>query len=237
VTVTAAGVAGSPKTVAVTLTVEPAPPVPTGLVAAYGFDEPSGATAVDASGSGNPGTISGATRATGRAGGALSFDGLNDWVTVADAASLDLTTGMTLEAWVNPTQLNGLWRTVLLKETGGGMAYALYAGDDAGRPSAHAYTSTELDTRGTSALPLNTWSHLAATYDGSTLRLYVNGTQVSSRAVTGAMRVTSGALRIGGNAVWNEWFAGRIDEVRVYNRALAAADIQADMDRPVSGGV
>ena len=39
---------------------------------------------------------------------------------------------------------------------------------------------------------------------------------------------------IGGNAVWNEWFAGRIDEVRVYNRALAAADVQADMDRPVT---
>jgi hypothetical protein len=51
------------------------------------------------------------------------------------------------------------------------------------------------------------------------------------------MRVTGGALRIGGNAVWNEWFAGRIDEVRVYNRALPAADIQADMNRPVSGGV
>jgi hypothetical protein len=214
--------------------VDPAPPVPTGLVAAYGFDEASGTTALDASGSGNPGTISGATRVTGRAGGALSFDGVNDWVTVADAASLDLTTGMTLEAWVNPTQLNGLWRTVLLKETGGGMAYALYAGDDAGRPSGHVWSTSELDAHGPAALPLDTWSHVAMTYDGATVRLYVGGTQVATRAATGAARVTTGALRIGGNAVWAEWFAGRIDEVRVYNRALTAPQIQADMAAPVT---
>jgi hypothetical protein len=217
--------------------VEQAPPVPTGLVAAYGFDEPSGATATDASGNGNTGTITGAARATGRAGGALAFDGLDDWVTVADSASLDLTTGMTLEAWVNPTTISGRWRTVLLKEAPGGMAYGLYAGEDAGRPSGHVYTTSEVDTRGTAGLPLNTWSHLAVTYDGTTLRLYVNGTQVSSRAVSGAMRVTGGVLRIGGNAVWPEAFAGRIDEVRVYNRALTAADITTDMSRPVSGGV
>jgi hypothetical protein len=237
ITVTAAGATGSPKTVPVTLTVEAAPPVPSGLVAAYGFDEASGATATDASGSGNAGTIAGATRAAGRFGGALAFDGLDDWVTVADSASLDLTTGMTLEAWVNPTAISGPWRTVLVKEATGGLAYALYAGEDSGRPSGHAFTASEFDTRGTGALPLGAWSHLAVTYDGTTLRLFVNGTQVSSRAVSGAMRVTGGALRIGGNAIWNEPFAGRIDEVRVYNRALPAADIAADMTRAVSGGV
>ena len=72
---------------------------PAGLVAAYAFDESSGSTVADASGNGNNGTISGATRvAGGRHGGALSFDGVDDMVTVADAASLDLTSGMTLEA-------------------------------------------------------------------------------------------------------------------------------------------
>jgi hypothetical protein len=55
--------------------------------------------------------------------------------------------------------------------------------------------------------------------------------------VSGAIRATTGVLRIGGNAIWDEWFPGRTDEVRVYNRALPAADIQADMSRPVSGGV
>ena len=68
----------------------------TGLVAAYGFEEASGTTANDDSGSGRTGTISGATRSTaGRFGSALTFDGVNDWVTVPDAASLDLTTAIT----------------------------------------------------------------------------------------------------------------------------------------------
>ncbi len=76
--------------------------------------------------------------------------------------------------------------------------------------------------------------HLAATYDGATQRLYVNGVQVSSRAQTGAMTTSASPLRIGGNGVWGEFFQGRIDEVRMYNRALSPAEIQTDMNTPVT---
>ena len=79
------------------------------------------------------------------------------------------------------------------------------------------------------------WTHLATTYDGATLRLYSNGTQVGSLAVTGAMANSSGALRIGGNAVWAEWFSGQIDDLRLYNRALTVAEVQSDMNTPVGG--
>ena len=234
VTVTAAGATGSPKTVAVTFTVSP---VQSNLVGAWGFDETSGTTATDASGQSNNGTVSGATRNTGgRFGGALSFDGVNDWVTVADSNSLDLTTGMTFEAWVRPTAIGSSWRTVLLKEQPGDLIYALYAGDGTGRAASHIFTTTDRGVSGTTATPLNAWTHLATTYDGANQRLYVNGVQAASRAVTGAVRVSTGALRIGGNNVWtDEWFAGLIDEMRVYNRALTAAEIQADMTRPVTG--
>ena len=78
-------------------------PLPANLVLGLGLDEGSGTRLSDRSGSGNTGTISGATWTTqGKFGSALSFDGVNDWVTVADANSLDLTTAMTLEAWVYP---------------------------------------------------------------------------------------------------------------------------------------
>ena len=73
-----------------------------GLVAAYSFDAGTGTTLADNSGLANTGTISGATWAAGKNGSALTFDGVNDWVTIADSASLDLSTGMTLEAWVRP---------------------------------------------------------------------------------------------------------------------------------------
>ncbi len=113
----------------VSITVNPAgpPPQPPGLVAAYSFNEGSGTTLIDRTGLGRTGTVSGATwSAAGRSGGALSFDGVNDIVTVADHNSLDLTTGMTLEAWVRPSTVNG-YRTVLLKNVSGGFAYGILA--------------------------------------------------------------------------------------------------------------
>src|SRR5438876_11268632 len=74
------------------------------LVAAFDFGEASGATVSDASGNGNTGTISGASRtAAGMYGAALSFNRTSSWVTVPDASSLHLTAAMTLEAWVQPT--------------------------------------------------------------------------------------------------------------------------------------
>jgi hypothetical protein len=232
--VTAPGAGGSPKTVAVTLTVAPGSTTPAGLVAAYGFEETTGTGAADSSGAGNLGTISGATRAAnGRFGRALSFDGVNDWVTVPDANALDLTTGITMSAWVNPTQVGAVYRTVLMKEQPGGMIYTLYAGDGTGKPSGHVYTTSENRATGTANTALNAWTYLTATYNGTTLRLYVNGVEVGSRALTGTLRTSTGLLRIGGNSIWSEWFRGLIDEVRVYNRALTLPEIQGDMGRAV----
>jgi hypothetical protein len=74
------------------------------------------------------------------------------------------------------------------------------------------------------------------TYDGSAIRTYMNGRLVGTRAQSGALRTSARPLRFGGNAVWPEWFAGRLDEIRVYDRALTAAEIQADMTRPVGAG-
>ena len=224
----AAGNATASNTVAVE-------PHDDGLVAAYGFEEPTGNAAVDASGHGLSGAIAGAKRvAAGRFGSALSFDGACDWVTVGDANPLDLTVGMTVEAWVKPTTLSG-WRTVLMKERLGGLAYALYANTNGNRPSVDVVAGRgETEARGPHRLPANAWTHLAATYDGVTLRLYVNGAQVASRALPGALVTSAQALRIGGNAVWGEWFKGAIDEVRIYDRALAPAEVQFDMGKGVA---
>jgi hypothetical protein len=236
VTVTAPGVSGSPRTVSITLTVTAPPTSALGQVAAYGFEETSGTGVVDGSGNGHVGTITGATRSpSGRFGSALSFDGINDWVTIPDANPLDLTTGITMSAWVNPTAVGAIYRTVLMKEQPGGLIYTLYAGEGTGKPSGHIFTALEQRVSGTANTATNTWTHLATTWDGSTLRMFVNGVQVGTNAVTGPIRTSTGMLRIGGTAVWSEWFSGRIDEVRLYNRALSAAEIQGDMTRAVTG--
>ena len=64
----------------------------------------------------------------------------------------------------------------------------------------------------------------------------MNGTQVATLAATGSIVTSTGALKLGGNALWGEWYSGLIDELRVYNRALTPAEIQGDMTRPVTGG-
>jgi hypothetical protein len=143
---------------------------------------------------------------------------------------------MTIEAWVNPTALSG-WRTVALKGMPGGLVYALYAHDGAPRPSGTVNTGgSDVAAIGTAALPLNTWTHLAVTFGAGTLRLYVNGVLAGSRAVSGALRTSADPLTIGGNGVWAEWFTGLIDEVRIYNRALTQAEIQAGISQTLGGG-
>ena len=86
------------------------------LTAAYALDEGAGSTANDASSNGNIGTIGGATwTGQGKFGNALSFSGCGNWVTITDSATLDLSNGMTLQAWIRPTTVTGNWATVLLK--------------------------------------------------------------------------------------------------------------------------
>jgi hypothetical protein len=86
---------------------------------------------------------------------------------------------------------------------------------------------------GSNASPVNAWTHVALTYDGSSLRLYVNGTQVASTAAAGTIQSSTNPLWIGGNNPYGEYFQGLIDEARVYNRALSATEVQTAMNTPL----
>jgi len=190
----------------------PAPPKP---VAAWGFDEPSGATVPG-------GKLAGPLRVrAGRFGNALDFDGVDDWVTVKAPRARSATT---VEAWVYPTRRGG---SLALSETKRGAAWSLY-GDEAGIGPRFARGPTP---------QLRRWTHLAMTYDGTTIRRYVNGALSGTRAAKGAIAASSYPLRFGGNAVWKEWFKGRLDEVRVYDRALSPAHIATDMTTPINAKV
>ena len=207
-------------------------PVP-GLVAAYSFDEGSGTTISDASGNGNNGTISGTTWTTsGKYGKALVFNGTSTLLNINNSATLQLSSAMTLEAWVNPSTVSNVWRDVIYK---GDDNYYLEGTSGNGRVPAMGGTfgTSDVVLYGTGPLSASTWTHLAATYDGATTRLYVNGVQAASQAQTGAIKNSTNPLQIGGDSIYGQFFQGTIDEVRVYNVALTAAQIQNDMNTPV----
>ena len=208
-----------------------------GLAAAYSFDEGSGTTVKDSSGNGNNGTIGTATWTPyGKYGSALSFDGVTSFVTINDSASLDLTTGMTLEAWVDPPTADSTWSDIIYKGKGGVDNYYIEASSPfnyaPGCGGVLGGTSTTIFD--TNQLTLaQVWTHLAATYDGSLLKFYVNGTQVASQPQTGNIMTSTGTLQIGGDTSNGQYFTGGIDDVRIYNYALTPAQIQTDMNTPV----
>ena len=209
---------------------------PSDLVAAYAFNEGSGSTVADLSGNGNVGTLSGASWTTaGKFGSALAFNGSSARVRVEDSASLDVTSAMTLEAWVYPAASQSGWRAVVQKEAD---SYLLSASSHVGdlRPATGVTVNGSVPNAfGPTALPVGAWTHLAVTYDGAALRLFVNGMQAASTPVSGNITPTANPLWIGGNSPYGEYFAGRIDEVRVYRVALSQAEIQADMAAPLGG--
>jgi hypothetical protein len=205
------------------------------LIASYNFNEGSGTSLTDRTGRGHTGAVANATWAAGNTGGALAFNGSTSLVTIADANDLDLTSAMTLEAWVKPAAAAPNWRTILMKERTGGLTYALYGDNAASRPTGYmSISSSDRSVTGPTALAADTWTHVAVTYGSGTFRLYVNGTEVATAASTGNMAASTGALRMGGNNIWGEFFTGSIDDVRIYNRALTAAEVATDRTMPVS---
>src|SRR5581483_11675273 len=146
------------------------------------------------------------------------------------ATALHLTSGMTLEAWVKPTVLSDFSSVIIKESTSRVTPYSLYASAGASAPPDGSVNlgGGDVIADGTSVLPLNAWSQLTVTFNGASVNLYVNGVLVASQAAAGSILTSTGALRIGGNSIWGEYFKGLIDEVRIYNRALSPSEVQAD---------
>jgi hypothetical protein len=209
----------------------------TGPIAAYSFDEGEGSTAEDSAGE-HDGTVEGPGWSKGRFGKALEFDGeAGDLVTIPGTEDLQLEE-FTIEAWVRPAQ-SDLLAPVVARLDEEDFGYALYAGGDgaAGRPEGYVLEGKQIDSYAVDdeALPERAWSHIAVTNDGAHLRLYVNGELVDSRPASDVKAGGEGPLTIGGNEAFGEgeYFSGKIDEVRIYERALDGGEVAADKGAPI----
>ena len=92
-------------------------------------------------------------------------------------------------------------------------------------------------SHGTAILTVGRWTHLALTYDGANLRFYVDGALTGTTPTTGSIASSATALTIGSDPFYGQYYAGLIDEIRIYNTALTQAQIQYDMETPITGGL
>ena len=199
-----------------------------GLVALWRLNEGSGTTAADSSPSLITGTITGATWTTGKAGQALNF-GASQYVNVPNNSLLQLAGDISLAAWVYPTQF-AVWEAVFGRDRD----YSIWANNGTIEWFSNDLSPNEV--RGP-VLGLNAWSFVVATYNmsGHEVRLYVNGELVRTQAMTGNISYVSVPLTIGNDNPHTYSWLGKVDEVRVYNRILSAAEIVSLNDNP--GGV
>jgi hypothetical protein len=205
------------------------------LIAWWRFDEGAGTIAYDSAGDNDGNLINGPIWTTGLINGALNFDGINDYVNIPDSNSLDLTSQATLSAWINTKSLTAAQGIVGRWNYAGGPPYKdsilLEARGDVSRKIRFLISTSDQDS-GVTVLPsnqqfnTNTWYHIAGTYDGVTMKLYINGQLDNYIAKNGNIFVSNSNWYIGAFNYGNiAYFNGLIDDVRVYDTALSADEI------------
>lgn len=167
-------------------------------------------------------------------GNALGLDGNNDFADCGNHSSLDITgTSITLEAWVYSTSFTtNVWQGNVVNKSGNGdFGYMLRVGNN-GQVNFNIGNGAwnEINSP-TGTVALNTWHHIAGTYDGTTMRLYVDGVEVATGPLTGNIGFASNNLLFGDDPQFTgRYFPGRIDEVRIWNTTRTAQEIIEDMN-------
>ncbi len=210
--------------------VDNAPPTSNGEAGVWAFDEMSGSSTQDLSANNNTGWLQGPAWCAGVNGGALNFDGLNDYVTCGTDSTLDITGSLTIAAWISPRTMGGSGYgrivdkgtsstgfTLFLDKSSGTIAYAIYGGKVV-RPRS-------------GSVQLNIWQHVVVTYDNSThiLDFYIDGAMVDSVSyTTPPLSAAASPLIIGMRSYdSSRAFDGCIDDVHVYDKPLTASEISA----------
>lgn len=210
-----------------------------GLVGYWKMD----GNAKDATPSANSGTVTGATLTTDRKGSAnraYSFNGSTNYLTVPHNAVIKPTQAITVSWWVAPSNITSTATQKMLSATEGGSYSSAITGSTADTGCLANSVCFFLNIAGTyrvvqtsrSVLSNGVWAHIAATYNGSSLTLYVNGSAVQSGSYTGAITQAGAPLCLGVEAAASactsgQFFAGSLDDVRIYGRGLSAQEISA----------
>ena len=203
------------------------------VVSYWRLEEGIGTTANNSVGS-NTGVVHGASWVAGQVGTALSFNGSSNYVQIPNSDSLRIPDQVTAEAWIRPTGFNfadqntiiGKWKDSGSDETHN---FNYYLGlRHNGLATFYVGINGVIYGIDGPYLTLNQWYHLAGTYDGSTIRLYVNGSLAASLAMPGTLWTGATDVYIGAapDGPFPRYFQGQIDEAAIYHRALTLQEIQ-----------
>jgi uncharacterized delta-60 repeat protein len=204
--------------------------IPSGAVSLWRLDEGTGTSTDDSVGTNNGTLTGGPLWVSGHSGSAVSFDGVDDYVSVPHDASLT-PTQITVSAWIKATNWKTeIWRGVVVAKddwAGPPKGYDLRAGDNGKLSFVLATPSGWKDASTDSLMVTGQWYHIVGTYDGTTVRVYINGVERGSATGGGDLSASSYPLNIGRCPYdTNRLFDGVIDEVAIFNRALTPSEIQ-----------
>lgn len=202
-----------------------------GLVAYWPFDEGTGKAAEDVTGNGHDGKFAGAPKwVDGKFGTALEFDGEEDHVVVSDDAAFAIEENITFMAWFSPGDVLTS-RRLMVKNN------SIFVIFDFGNKDSIDFLvkpdNTFAESK-TTDWKVGEWYHFAGTFDGKTMKVYVNGKLEGEEANNVPIAPSDLELWIGGDDFGRptDFFPGTIDEVRLYEKTLTEAEIQKVMDTP-----
>lgn len=217
----------TPAAVTSNIVAAPVPGFPAaGLVAYWKFDEGTGSTVFDSTNGPNSGTWNGtlgAQWAAGKIGAGGSLNGTDNFADCGADASQNITAAITISTWLNPGTQVAQFAAPLAK----GGAYWIEG--DAGLTNKYSFfLHTTVDNNiGQVQLTAGTWQHFALTWDGTTAKIWLNGNQVVTTALTGPLGTTANHLLFGNRTGFSRFYKGLLDEFGLWSRALTAAEIAA----------
>ena len=208
-------------------------------MAAFSFSEGSGTTTTDNSGSGHVGTLTnGPVWTAGKYGNGLLFDGINDYVSVANSSAINLgTSDFTIAGWVKRqatgTEHNILSKTATNAWVSGGKEFFISRTDNTLAFNGFG-TGSEVHSTGTITND-GLWHYVTVTFTDSsnTVRFYIDGVASGTGTLNLPADVPSHIIKIGSNP-GGAFMNGALDELRIFNRALSQSEIQSIMATPIS---
>ncbi|MGB1109329.1 MAG: LamG-like jellyroll fold domain-containing protein, partial [Gammaproteobacteria bacterium] len=206
----------------------------TGLVAYYRADSVEGTTLKDLSANTNDGTLTNGPEVINTLGRGIQLDGVDDHLTVADHADLDLSGAFTLEAWIKLDTIAGD-QFILDKPAGDNTNvtnYRFYISD--GKIGLYSLAGgISLET--TASVVAGEWVHVAAVFDGANTTFYANGVAQAGGGAWSNNGVNTGPMYFGRHAWGDQFFDGQMDEVRIWNDVRTADEIAANYNRELTG--